>query len=163
MALTAKQQQLRALHALKQVGMHLGMYGTVRKEPVLTESNKYECLAAIAIITDPNQSIVAKTACSLILDYYIPDWRDVVPKTVLGYVLNREDKQVRTWRRNVLERDGHKCAECGSEERLEVHHIAHWADFPEARIEVDNGTTLCNECHAGEHEGSVANLILSRR
>lgn len=163
MALTAKQAQLKQLHALRQVGKHIGMYGTVRIEPILSETNKYECLIAVMIISEPNQSITAKTACALILDYYVPEWRDIIPKSILGYVLEREDKRVKEWRTKVLERDGHKCVECGSSERLEVHHIAHWSEFPEARIDVNNGTTLCNGCHAGEHEGSVANLILSRR
>jgi hypothetical protein len=29
----------------------------------------------------------------------------------------------RSWRAKVLMRDGNKCRECGSEERLSVHHI----------------------------------------
>lgn len=162
MALTDKQKNMvTALDALKQIGNHIGMYGRFRITPVLTDDEKYLSLGCVIIIADPKQSIVAKMACALMLDYYIPTWREIVGSEVLGNVVERDDKEVRAWRKQVLVRDNHKCAECESVENLEVHHIAHWALFPEMRLIEDNGTTLCNECHAKQHS-NLSNLILSR-
>lgn len=48
----------------------------------------------------------------------------------------------------VFERDNFTCQFC--EVRgvyLTVHHIKSWANFPELRFVVDNGITLCEECH----------------
>ena len=53
----------------------------------------------------------------------------------------------REWRQKVLERDHHTCLRCGSHDNLEVHHVVKWADAPELRYDVDNGATLCHECH----------------
>lgn len=162
MALTEKQRRnMEVMKALRQVGRHIGMFGKIRKYPVLTDNEKFEALACVSIIADPKQSIVSKMACASILDYYLHDWREVVGKEVLGNVVERDSTEVSKWRKRVLERDGNQCTKCGSKENLEVHHIAHWAEYPELRLIEENGETLCNECHAKEHEG-LANLILSR-
>lgn len=165
MALTDKHIEARLIEsnkALKQIGKIIGMYGTIRvKPPEMTETNKYECLGAVAVVTSPNASVASKMACSLILDYWIPEWRKIIGPENLGHVVDRDSKEVRAWRKRVLSRDNHKCVECGSTENLESHHLASWAEFPELRLVDDNGKTLCNECHAKEHD-DIAHLILSR-
>lgn len=40
-----------------------------------------------------------------------------------------------------------KCACCGIEKKLEVHHIRPWHIFPALRYSFDNLITLCRECH----------------
>jgi 5-methylcytosine-specific restriction endonuclease McrA len=65
----------------------------------------------------------------------------------------RGNKKARTWKKAVLERDGHRCTQCGSTERLAVHHLAPWANAPELRCQVDNGVTLCVHCHGRRHGG----------
>lgn len=162
MALNAQNKRhIIALGALKQIGNHIGMYGRFRHYPTLTEEEKHVSLGCVAIITDRKQNIVAKMACALMLDYYIPTWREIIGIEALGNIVDRKDKEVRKWKKGVLKRDKHKCTECGAIENLEVHHIAHWSEFPELRLVEDNGSTLCNECHANQHE-NLANLILSR-
>ena len=52
-----------------------------------------------------------------------------------------------TWRKRVLERDGCKCVQCGSTERIEVDHIKSNRDYPEHRRDVNNGRPLCRQCH----------------
>lgn len=55
------------------------------------------------------------------------------------------------WRRQVLERDGHKCVQCGSlGPYFHVHHIVPWKKSVKLRFEVSNGKTLCASCHAKE-------------
>lgn len=55
-----------------------------------------------------------------------------------------EDEQ---WKREVRERDGNACRRCGFDTNLEVHHIKLWEKYPEFRTELDNGLTLCGNCH----------------
>lgn len=51
------------------------------------------------------------------------------------------------WRKLVLARDGYKCTECGSTERLECDHIKPVRTNPELILDVNNGRTLCKPCH----------------
>jgi len=55
------------------------------------------------------------------------------------------------WRAAVFERDGYKCQECGQGGTLNAHHIKSWASHPESRFDIENGVTLCFDCHAKEH------------
>lgn len=52
-----------------------------------------------------------------------------------------------TWRKAVLLRDGHRCVFCQCTERLQADHIKPHSRYPELRLEVDNGRTLCTPCH----------------
>ena len=52
-----------------------------------------------------------------------------------------------SWSRTVRKRDGKKCTWCNSTEKLVAHHIWHKAFCPESALDVDNGITLCHECH----------------
>lgn len=55
------------------------------------------------------------------------------------------------WRRQVLERDGHKCVMCGSSgPKLHCHHIIPWKKSKKLRFCVENGQTLCASCHVKE-------------
>lgn len=54
----------------------------------------------------------------------------------------------KNWRNEVLERDGRKCVKCGeNKKRLVVHHKKSFADFPDLRLDINNGETLCDKCH----------------
>ena len=65
--------------------------------------------------------------------------------------LDRRSKQYREWRQAVLGRDNKKCIKCGSKSKLEAHHIKEFCKYKELRFAVDNGITLCNECHKKLH------------
>lgn len=58
----------------------------------------------------------------------------------------------RKWRAAVLERDGMKCVKCGSTDHLEAHHIKPFAEYPDLRLDLDNGITLCRACHRALHK-----------
>lgn len=50
------------------------------------------------------------------------------------------------WTKDVIARDG-ECQVCGSKDNLEAHHILPKSKFPEKMYDLDNGVTLCHECH----------------
>jgi len=68
----------------------------------------------------------------------------------------------------VLERDRYKCVRCGASKqdgaKLEVDHIKSQAERPDLVLEVDNGRTLCVQCHMRTDTwGSKARLHRSER
>lgn len=55
------------------------------------------------------------------------------------------------WRKLVYKRDQYTCVACGATGKLNAHHIKSWVGHPDLRFDVDNGITLCNECHKKKH------------
>ena len=56
-----------------------------------------------------------------------------------------------SWSKTVKKHDNHKCTWCNSTENLIAHHIWHKQWCPESALDVDNGITLCHECHVEQH------------
>lgn len=79
-----------------------------------------------------------------------PNWRGGV--TPLNMII-RKSLESRLWREAVFERDNWTCQKCGENSGdgkaiyLEAHHIKSFNEFPELRFTIDNGKTLCTECH----------------
>jgi predicted restriction endonuclease len=64
----------------------------------------------------------------------------------------RNSSEYKQWRTNVFNRDEFTCQECGAYGViLNAHHIKPWAKYPEFRFDIDNGLTLCKECHIEVH------------
>jgi 5-methylcytosine-specific restriction endonuclease McrA len=64
----------------------------------------------------------------------------------------RNYPEYQNWRTAVFERDGYTCQKCGKHGgELNAHHIKRYSDHPELRLDIDNGITLCKECHEAEH------------
>lgn len=55
--------------------------------------------------------------------------------------------EYREWKRNVFKRDNYTCQRCGAKKNLEAHHVKEKINFPELKYDVENGVTLCHECH----------------
>ncbi len=61
-------------------------------------------------------------------------------------------KEYKDWRVAVYERDNYTCKKCSNKgHMLNAHHIESYKHSPEKRICVDNGITLCYECHMQFH------------
>lgn len=60
----------------------------------------------------------------------------------------RNTPEYRAWRRAVFKRDGFACIICHSSNHdLEADHIKPFSVFPDLRLDVSNGRTLCEPCH----------------
>lgn len=68
----------------------------------------------------------------------------------------RKSKEYQEWRTRVFERDKYTCAICGKVGgSLEAHHIKPFAKYEDVRFDVDNGVTLCKECHKKVHREKI--------
>lgn len=78
-----------------------------------------------------------------------PNWSGGVTKA--NDLIRKSDKY-KEWRKAVFERDNYTCQICsakGSEKNvtLNADHISPFALYPNLRFDIDNGRTLCVECH----------------
>lgn len=56
--------------------------------------------------------------------------------------------QLKNWSKAVRERDGNKCAVCGSSEHIQAHHIVQRKFNKELRFDIENGISLCPKHHS---------------
>lgn len=75
----------------------------------------------------------------------------------------RKSIEYKDWRLAVFAKDDFTCVGCGDNRgrNLQAHHILSFAEHPNLRFDVSNGTTLCKKCHAKLHP-ELKNYILSR-
>ena len=65
-----------------------------------------------------------------------------------GYKTGYYSKEYKDWRRDVFLRDEFTCRQCGAMHvYITAHHIKSFAYYPDLRFDLDNGMTLCEECH----------------
>ena len=92
-----------------------------------------------------------------------PEWRSA-PHFQSGkahprYKGSKRDRTIETsrypyvqWRTSVFKRDNYTCQRCGSHgKKLNAHHIKSWSDHPELRYDIENGVTVCKNCHGKIH------------
>lgn len=69
----------------------------------------------------------------------------------------RATYEYREWRKWVFDRDNYTCKCCGDKShkkhpvKLIAHHIYNWKDNPDKRYDINNGITLCEDCHLMFH------------
>lgn len=71
---------------------------------------------------------------------------------------NGREHEVKKWARAVKQRDSFTCQVCGSEEKLIAHHLNNYADNPDLRYSLENGITLCRDCHTDFHVNFMGNF-----
>lgn len=65
---------------------------------------------------------------------------------------NRHSSTNKAWRKKVYKRDNYICKCCGAKGvDVEAHHLENFSDNPTLRTDVDNGITLCKNCHLQFH------------
>jgi len=87
------------------------------------------------------------------IDKQKQDWRDSNRDYVLMLAKERRERiHFDNMRDTVLDRDGHACTQCRSEDNLVVHHKdGNGRGSQSPNNELSNLTTLCKACHANEH------------
>ena len=66
-------------------------------------------------------------------------------------ILNRDYLEYFEWRKSVYKKNNYKCVVCNSNKNINAHHLYNYADYPLLRTSIDNGETLCQECHIEFH------------
>jgi 5-methylcytosine-specific restriction endonuclease McrA len=55
------------------------------------------------------------------------------------------------WAKAIVRRDRYRCIVCSSNKKPQAHHLKSYTRYPELRLDMDNGVTLCRECHKKFH------------
>lgn len=78
-----------------------------------------------------------------------PAWKEGITRPIDE---GRQTPQYSEWRTAVFKRDSYTCQICGRVGgKLVAHHIKSHSDFPDLRLEVNNGVTLCRSDHSKLH------------
>lgn len=60
----------------------------------------------------------------------------------------RRSNEYMQWRKHVFNRDDYTCQACGQRGvKLQADHELSFAEYPDLRLEILNGRTLCLPCH----------------
>jgi len=62
----------------------------------------------------------------------------------------RKTAEYRKWRAIVIRRDK-RCVACNSIKERQAHHINDATHHPDLRFDIDNGITMCKQCHTQFH------------
>jgi DNA-binding CsgD family transcriptional regulator len=88
-----------------------------------------------------------------------PNWKG---NRIKPEIRERRSYIAKKWRHMVLERDGYKCQTCGALEKLHVHHILSFNDYPKRRWDINNGIVLCATCHEKQHDFAFPDWAVDR-
>lgn len=71
--------------------------------------------------------------------------------------------KISDWAMEIIKRD-EKCVVCKTKKDLEAHHVFHVNPKDKIYYDINNGVTLCNDCHNKYHEKygvecSIKNLL----
>jgi hypothetical protein len=79
-----------------------------------------------------------------------PMWKGGI--TPINKIIRRSS-EYKLWRESVFERDNYTCQMCGKRGGvIHPHHIKLFSKFINLRFDVNNGITLCKDCHKKIHK-----------
>jgi 5-methylcytosine-specific restriction endonuclease McrA len=68
-------------------------------------------------------------------------------------IVQRQYQEYNSWVTKVYKKDHYTCQICGKYGgKLNAHHLFNYKDYPDLRIEITNGTTMCYEHHILFHK-----------
>lgn len=81
-----------------------------------------------------------------------PNWNS--EKTDPERTADRKYLEYNLWRTKVYEKNNYTCQRCKSSRSgtLNAHHILNYTEHIDARLDVNNGITLCKHCHKKFHK-----------
>jgi hypothetical protein len=89
-----------------------------------------------------------------IRNYSKREYKSKLKREKRGKVGKRNSPEYKNFRKIVFERDDYTCQNCNERGgTLNAHHIKSYKFNKSLRVDVDNGITLCIECHKKEHRG----------
>lgn len=159
-----KNKVIKRLKASKELIDRYTFSGNFPLDVKMSEAQKQnlliECVATL--ISDEEIEVERKYAAILIIKSLTTNKE---AKKILDikefYPIDRNDPRVREWTKEVIKKG--KCELCGSEERLEAHHIIKWADYPKGRIDPKNGMCLCHSCHTEQHINDLSYSMMKAK
>ena len=86
-----------------------------------------------------------------------PNWRGgITPERMCA----RSTVEYENWRNEVYKKDWYTCQCCGQFKGIkkQAHHLINFANNEDLRYDVDNGITLCEDCHYTTVSDSFHNL-----
>jgi len=92
-----------------------------------------------------------------------PKWRGGI---TTEESLVRSSVEYKKWRLSVLSRDNYICQICKTKvggKKAHVDHIKNFNDYPELRLDINNGRTLCASCHHKTPDYAGKNKIAQRK
>ena len=98
----------------------------------------------------PSKETIEKRISKLPRGENHPNWKGGI--TPINEKI-RKSREYKIWRKAIFERDNYTCVWCrkksgkGVKVFLQADHIKPFALYPELRFALDNGRTLCKECH----------------
>jgi hypothetical protein len=75
--------------------------------------------------------------------------RSWINRGTKGFKAKPKSKEA-AWSKQVRERDNHICQRCKGQ-GIHAHHIAPRGRRPDLKFDVNNGITLCHQCHDWTH------------
>ena len=79
-----------------------------------------------------------------------PNWKGGLTKRE-ETLAHRLRVELKNWAKEILERDNYTCQKCGMRFRekgiMEVHHVKPVSKYPSLALDIENGITLCKNCH----------------
>lgn len=119
--------------------------------------NKWECkcdCGNVTLVATPSLVNGVSRSCGCLRSEGLSGaksrfWKGGVTEWIHGL---KHTSQYFTWAKKVKKRDNYTCQCCESRDSLNAHHIYNFIDNMEKAIEMDNGITLCENCHKDFHK-----------